>query len=131
MARRASFPCPAASLLAALALLGVACGAPRSRDSAAGDAPAGARTYTVNGVVERLPEPGTARPEIVIRHAAIPDFVDAEGHETGMPGMTMPFPLGDGVALEGIAAGTAVELTFRVDWRGAPPFEITALRRAD
>lgn len=73
--------------------------------------------YTVRGVVRRMPDPDMpGRPELQILHEAIPNWVNAEGYETGMQGMTMPFLVADGVSLEGIEPGSQVRFTFEVDW---------------
>jgi hypothetical protein len=82
----------------------------------------------VRGVIVRLPEAGGASREILIRHEAIPNFVNSAGQETGMPGMTMPFPVGGALSLRGLAPGQLVEFTFRVDWQASPPLELTAIR---
>jgi hypothetical protein len=120
---------PRLLLLLALAAGGpTGCG-PTASSGAGASADGSGRSYTVRGVVVGLPEPGApGRPEILIRHQAIPDFVDSEGHDTGMPGMTMPFPLGSAVSLLGIEPGALIEFTLRVDWQGSPPMEVTALR---
>ena len=121
----AARPTPAA--IAGLALAFAACAPPSPPQASTTDSPS-ARSYTVRGMVVRLPQPGTAEPEILIRHAAIPDFVNSEGHETGMPGMTMPFPIAAGISLAGLAPGQLVEFTLCVDWQASPPMELTAIR---
>ena len=45
-----------------------------------------------------------------------------------MNSMIMPFPLGEGVSLEGFTIGQPVEFDWEVDWEGSPPYYITSLR---
>lgn len=97
-------------LAAALAVTALACrGEPKAPP------PPEARRYTVRGEVVRLPS--AAQPELLVRHEAIPDFVDRTGAEVGMSAMTMPFPVGRGVALDGVAVGDKVRMRFRMDWQ--------------
>jgi Cu/Ag efflux protein CusF len=70
-------------------------------------------SYTVRGQVASVPVAGDPRTEFQVRHEAIPEF-KGPGDEVGMDTMTMPFPLRDGVSLEGIAVGDKVEVTFEV-----------------
>jgi hypothetical protein len=73
--------------------------------------------YTVRAVIERVPAPGEAAPEIQARHEEIPSFVEKYGEApTGMRAMTMPFPVGPGLKLGALAAGDKVWLTFEVDY---------------
>ena len=74
------------------------------------------RTYTVRGEVVELPSPGAAGSQFQVHHEAIPGFVDQHGEVVGMSSMTMPFPLGDGLQLDGLELGDKVELDFVVDW---------------
>lgn len=53
---------------------------------------------------------------ITLRHEAIPTFLSIKGEMVGMQPMQMPFPLGEGVSIEGIEVGDKVEFTFEVDW---------------
>ena len=96
-----------ALLLLALA----ACSAP------AAPAPAGARVYVVRGEVVRAPAPVNAGMQVLVRHEAIDDFVDASGKVVGMDGMVMPFELATTLAPRGLAAGDKVELRFSMDWK--------------
>jgi len=117
----------AASLLPPLALLG-GCAAPSGQEGPAGESASSTHTYTIRGVVRQLPHPGEpGRPAIHILHEAIPNFVSSEGYETGMQGMTMPFPLADGVSVEGLEVGSWVEFTFVVDWQGEHPMLLTEI----
>jgi hypothetical protein len=89
---------------------------------------ASARRYTVRAEVLRLPVPGEPRPEMVLRHEAIDDFVDAHGRAVGMSAMVMPFAVGSGVALAGIHVGDKVEVRLGVDWLG-PTFQVEEVAR--
>lgn len=80
-------------------------------------------TYTVRGRVIRLPNPPLGY--LVVHHAPIPNFVNRLGKETGMDEMEMDFAWVAPGALDAIAAGDPVELTFEVRWRGEPPTLVT------
>lgn len=85
--------------------------------------------YTVRAEVVALPDPKrTDDRQLRVRHEAVPDFVGFEGEVVGMASMAMPFPLAEGLELEGIEAGDPVEMTFEVRWEGAAPLRIVALR---
>lgn len=79
--------------------------------------------YEVQGEVTRLPSPGAEA--LYVRHEAIPGFVDMDGDVVGMESMAMPFPLAEGVALDGVEVGDKVEFTLEVEWEGDPPYRIT------
>lgn len=83
------------------------------------------QSYEVRGEVTRLPS--AAEPALYVRHEAVPGFVDMDGEVVGMDSMTMPFPLAEGVALEGIAPGDRVRFTLEVEWEGDPPYRITRI----
>lgn len=70
-------------------------------------------SYTVRAQVASVPVAGDPRTEFSARHESIPEF-KGPGDEVGMSAMTMPFPLKDGVTLDGIAVGDKVEITFEV-----------------
>lgn len=70
-------------------------------------------SYTVRGQVVTVPVAGDPRTEFSARHEAIPEF-KGPGGELGMNTMVMPFPLKDGVSLDGIEVGDKVEITFEV-----------------
>lgn len=72
-------------------------------------------TYTVRGLVERIPNPSDPRAEFMVRHEEIPEF-RAPGGVTGMKAMVMPFPVRTGVSLAGLSRGDAIELTFAVEY---------------
>ncbi|MFG0293152.1 MAG: copper-binding protein [Phycisphaerales bacterium JB050] len=67
--------------------------------------------YTVRGQVVSLP---TADDDLMVHHEAIPEFRKPSG--TGMKTMTMPFPLGKGISLDGIEPGDKVNIAFAVDY---------------
>ena len=114
---------PLALLLPALLAAPAAC---RRGEQAA---PAAAvQRYTVRGEVVRLPEPGRPAPEIVLRHEAVPGFVDQGGAAVGMASMVMPFDLRPGVSAEGLSAGDPVRFTFAVDW-GHGAFWVERLKK--
>jgi hypothetical protein len=87
-------------------------------------------TYTVRGIVSALPDPARkGSPDLQLHHEAIPGFKDKDGTVVGMNSMPMPFPLADGVTLEGIALGDKLEVTFLVDWSLAPAHRVTAWKK--
>lgn len=106
----------AVAALAVVAALLTAC--PRRTPTA----PEGlVRTYIVRGRVASLPVPDKPLTEFMVHHEAIPDFERQDG-TLGMNEMTMAFPLGDGVRLDGIAIGDIVELELHVRWKPKPRF---------
>ena len=60
-----------------------------------------------------------------MRHEAMPGFVGIDGEVVGMESMTMPFPVGEGVELDGVEVGDKVGFTLEVEWEGDPPYRIT------
>lgn len=93
-------------------------------------APGPAAAYEVAGEIVRLPT--AERPEIVLRHDAVPGFRDESGKVVGMDAMTMPFALAPGVALDGLAAGDNVAFTLEVRWSDdRQPVRITRIARVD
>lgn len=80
--------------------------------------------YTVRGQVAQIPAANNPQAEFRVRHEAIPEFKRADG-TLGMNTMTMPFPLGEGVSIDGLEVGDIVKLTFEVEYD--PGF--TKLRR--
>lgn len=82
-------------------------------------------SYTVRGQVVSLP---TADDDLMVHHEAIPEYRKPGG--TGMKTMTMPFPLGEEISLEGIEPGDKVSITFTVDYEeGWSPiaYRVTAI----
>ncbi len=88
-----------------------------------------AQEHLVRGEVVQVPRPDDPAGELHIRHEAIDGWIDSGGNAVGMSSMTMPFPVGDGVALDGIAAGDIVEFDLRIDWQAERDrLAITGLR---
>jgi hypothetical protein len=86
--------------------------------------PAG-HTYTVRARVAQLPYQGSG---LYLEHEAIDDFRGRSGKVEGMHAMTMPFPLAEGLSLEGIKPDDIVEIQLHVDWEADLPVQITAIR---
>jgi hypothetical protein len=103
-ARRSILP---ATLLVLLA----ACSAPPP------PAPAGAPVYVVRGEVVHPPSPVVAGMQVLVRHEAIDDFVDATGKVVGMDAMVMPFEVATLLVPRGLSAGEKVEVRFSMDWK--------------
>jgi len=77
---------------------------------------AAADRYTARGEVVRVSAAGPT-PEISIRHEPIPDFKDRTGAVVGMMAMVMPFPVAEGVSLDGLSPGDKVRFRFAMDWK--------------
>jgi Cu/Ag efflux protein CusF len=117
-------PRPRVIVLLSLAAIAIAC----RRGEPAGEANTpSARRYTVRGEVLRLP-PAGAPGQLVLRHEAIPDFVDSSGAVAGMEAMAMPFDVAPAVRLDGMSVGDKVEAVLAVDW-ARPSLRIEELRR--
>ena len=84
----------------------------------------GGHDYTVRGQVTRPPDASGLH----IYHEAIDDFVGRSGKVEGMDTMLMPFPVAQGVPLEGIQANDKVEVKLHVDWASENPVEIREIR---
>jgi hypothetical protein len=108
--------------ITALLLLLAAC------TSAAPPVADGARVYTVRGEVVAPPSPVAAGTQVLVRHEAIDDFVDATGKVVGMDAMVMPFDVAPPVAAKGLAVGDKVEIRFTMDWKG-PRLRIDRIER--
>lgn len=78
--------------------------------------------YDSRAIVIALPADGN---DLVLKHEAIPTFMSIEGECDGMQAMQMPFPLGEGVSLEGLNVDDIVTFSFEVDWD--PGFFITSI----
>jgi len=83
--------------------------------------------YEVNGVVEALPNDRDAM--LHIAHEDIPDFVARDGKHNGMPAMTMPFSVGDGVDVSGFTKGDAIRFTFEVRWGSKHVLTVTKIAK--
>jgi hypothetical protein len=97
------------TLLVAIVLAG--CSAP------APPAPAGGRVYVVRGEVVQSPSPVAAGAQVLVRHEAIDDFVDATGKVVGMDAMVMPFEVAPPLSGKDLAVGDKVEVRFSMDWK--------------
>lgn len=85
-----------------------------------------ATTYEIRGVVVALPAPGNHKSELRIHHEAIPSF-SIKGKVVGMAEMTMPFPLAEGVSLEGLAPGDPVAFTMEVREQPTLRYQVTRI----
>jgi Cu/Ag efflux protein CusF len=90
--------------------------------------PPGARAYVVRGEVVQAPSPVVAGMEVLVRHEAIDDFVDASGKVVGMDAMIMPFEVSPSAAPPGLAAGDRVEVRFWMDWK-EPRLRVERIQR--
>jgi Cu/Ag efflux protein CusF len=112
-------------LLPLLLLAGshAACSGGEEGDGAAAEVTV--QRYEVRGEVTRLPSPPADA--LYLRHEAIAGFVGIDGEVVGMDSMTMPFPVGEGVELDGVEVGDKVGFTLEVEWEGDPPYRITGV----
>ena len=111
-----------ATVIAVCALVGC-------KERQASPAPAktpAADSYTVRGRVVALPDQAGM---MQIHHEAIPDFKNQTGQVAGMNAMAMPFPLAADVDLGDLKVDDKVEFTLKVQWSGAAPYQITAIRK--
>lgn len=91
----------------------------------------------IRGEIVTLPDDSAPGSEFKIRHEQIPEFKTSDGVVninskgiSGMASMTMPFPLAEGVSLDGFAVGDKVEFEFVVNWGGnRPAWEVTKLTK--
>jgi Cu/Ag efflux protein CusF len=79
-------------------------------------------------VVVKAADPGAGKPEVLVRHEAIPDFTDRDGKVVGMASMVMPFAVVPASLARELAVGDEVEIRFSVDWRG-PSFVVERIDR--
>jgi Cu/Ag efflux protein CusF len=115
-------------LFGLLSLAVAGCGGEGGNDEAASSEAAAAATerYTVLGTVSKLPDV-SGDTNLYLRHAAIPDYKNEAGEAVGMKAMTMPFPLADGVSIEGLQEGDPVEFTFTMRWKPTGHYEIVKI----
>jgi hypothetical protein len=86
------------------------------------------RLYRVRGEIYQLPDPQIPGASLMIRHEAIPDFVNQQGEKVGMAAMTMAFEPAPGLSWPDLQVGDKVEFDLQVDWeRGW--YGIVALRK--
>ena len=93
-------------LLALLPLLAAGCGGK-------GEEKAGGNTYTIRARVVALPTPNEG---LYLEHEPIDNYVARSGKVEGMDSMSMPFPVGKDVSLEGIQPNDIVEVQLHIDW---------------
>ncbi len=122
--RRTTHLRPLASIVLA-ALLAVLPGACRREQPRRVD-PSAPR-YTVRGEVVQVDDTASGR-SLLVRHEAIPDFVDSSGARVGMQAMIMPFQVGRAVDGADVKPGDRVRLRFAVDWT-ANSMEVEELER--
>ena len=124
---RRSCPGAATAALAALALA-IGTGACRKQEEARPAPSSSEQRYTFRAEVVKLPVATHARPQITLRHEAIPDFRDQSGAVVGMAAMVMPFELAPSASADGVTAGDKVEVILVADWT-RPSFRIERLTR--
>jgi len=107
---------------ATLLLLLAACSAPPP------SAPAGARVYVVRGEVVQAPSPVAAGTQVLVRHEAIDDFVDASGTVVGMDAMIMPFDAATPLVAKDLVVGEKVQVRFSMDWK-EPRLRVEGIER--
>ena len=66
----------------------------------------------------QAPAPVAAGAQVLVRHEAIDDFVDASGKAAGMDAMVMPFEVAPPLTAKDLAVGDKVEIRFSMDWKG-------------
>ena len=96
--------------------------------SAPPPSPSGALVYVVRGEVVQTPAPVTAGIQVLVRHEAIDDFVDAAGKVVGMDAMIMPFEVSPSAAPRDLAAGDKIEVRFSMDWK-EPRLRVERIQR--
>ena len=87
------------------------------------------QVYTVRGLIAALPIPDKPASQLMIRHEAVPMFVNSDGKVVGMASMEMPFTPARGVSLSGLAVGDPVEFTFEVRWKPKPGSQLTRISK--
>lgn len=92
------------------------------------------------GEITELPIEGDPSKSLKIHHQQIPNFKNNKGEinvsakgVAGMGSMTMPFPLGQGLNLDGFHIGDKVSFTFQVNWgeTGGAAWEVTQIEKID
>lgn len=122
MKTRLETPTRAAAALALVLVAALGCGERKTAPAERG------HTYTVRGQVTQLPDPRSPGSGLYISHEAVDNFVGRNGEVEGMSSMNMPFLVADGVALDGVAPGDAIEFDLHVDWQADRSVEITRVR---
>ena len=93
--------------------------------AATGSAP---RKYDVRGEVVRLPSPDRRASQLMVRHEAIPGFVDRSGQVVGMDAMVMEFDVAPALLPPALAVGDKIALTLVMDW-DHPPVAVERVER--
>jgi hypothetical protein len=88
------------------------------------------RSYTTRGIIEAMPAKDRPGTQFIVQHEEIPDFMGSDGR-IGMKKMAMPFPLGEGVTLDGLGVGDHVVIDFTVDWNKSPAYWVTKIAKAE
>lgn len=116
---------PYALSVLAIASLSTSCRGPETAGNVDPPGPTAEapKVYSAIGVVRGLPEGSDPQPAVIIQHAPIPDYVNAEGFATGMPSMTMPFGAGE-TDLEPLEVGGWVEFSFEVRRGEVHPYRL-------
>jgi Cu/Ag efflux protein CusF len=86
-----------------------------------------ADTYEVRGEVVSIDADAQPKPQIRIRHEAIPDYRNRAGETVGMGVMAMPAFVEAEVDLSGIEPGDKVAFTLRQQWEPRIETQITAI----
>ncbi|MEZ6191256.1 MAG: copper-binding protein [Phycisphaerales bacterium] len=86
-------------------------------------------TYTLRGRIVSMPSADDPASELRIHHEAIDTFKSATGEAAPMKAMTMTFPPAEGVTLEGLAVGDAVEFVFRMQWEPSVGMSTTSITK--
>lgn len=118
-----------AALVATKQILRAASGPSASNNASTAPTPASpsttpstsAKTYTIRGRIEQLPDPAVKGSMLQIHHERIKDWVNSKGDVKGMNSMIMPFPPVQGVSLDGLAIGDLVEFKAEFDYSRLPP----------
>jgi len=86
--------------------------------------------YVVRGQIIDLPEASRAVSEFVVKHEAIDTFVNpSTGEVVGMGSMEMPFPLAQGVSLDGLHIGDVVEITFEDYYKPTRRYQVVKVTK--
>jgi Cu/Ag efflux protein CusF len=76
----------------------------------------------------QAPAPVTSGIQVLVRHEAIDDFVDASGKVVGMDAMVMPFEVATLRVPRGLSVGDKVEVRFSMDWK-EPQLRVERIER--
>jgi Cu/Ag efflux protein CusF len=82
----------------------------------------------VRAKIIALPKEGDPSSAFTLAHEEIPTWARPDGGK-GMHAMEMPFPVGKGVSLQGLAPGDKVEILVRQYTGGSIPYEVVGLKK--